>query len=679
MIRKLTLLVCLLSSSELFSQNIFGQKLDSVFSMMHTQNQLKSYKLRTLFFALLCFFGTLQVAGQTLTVSPEHPKPGDLIEIVYSPKGGALEKQERIFCSAILFDRLLPSQVQLKLDRQGEAYTASIPTSKETQLVAFKFFNGQVSDVKSSSYQYVLYDEKKQPVVGARYAQASLLTEVRDMRFYGLKVPDYQRAFELLRQEKRGSIENRFQVSIVKAYYTCLLKIDGPLAEKQLLQYLASLDQQNKTEKFYILNFWLYRILNRQELSQRSLAGLKLDFPNSAMFFTERYSAIESAKSGNEMERMLRKLTDDYNDAGNEEGKLILADFAMLFNRKLSVAFGKDYNFEKFYSYLKKDTSLLYRSITANEIAGYLSSRNVCLPEAEKISLLSIKYLDSAINVVPLEENLELLKLNKFKSSACYGKVLYQNKKYTQALAVFEDLIAKGGEKDIELKTWYALALAKNKQFAKALPFLEEAISGGAANQDISEAFRESFMALGGTVQNYEVRLATLYDKAGKRETSELHSRMINEPMPDFILTDANGKKVSLGNLKGKTVVMDFWAMWCFPCKQSFPGMQKLVDKYAGQDVVFLFVNTAEKNRNGLTARVSGYMKENKYSFNVLFDQPKTNSPEAFELFSLLKLQSLPTKIVVDKNGRMRFKSTGYLGSDEAVVKELSDQIELVR
>jgi thiol-disulfide isomerase/thioredoxin len=638
--------------------------------------KIKTHSLKVLSLALFSLLPVLNVLGQSLTVSPEHPRPGETIKIIYRPFGGALGNEQQISCTAILFNRLLPEQINLKLDRKGDLFTGSLATSKESQFVAFKFFNGLVKDEKSVNYQYLFYGDQ-QPVVGARYAEASLLTDERDMRFYGLKIPDYSKAFELLKLEKRSNIEDKFQVPIIRAYYSCLLKINHPLAEREILDYLTSLSRKNKTEQFFILNFWLYRILNRQELSQQFLAQLKVDYPNSPMFFTERYSALESAKTGDEMEGLVKKLNNDYQTS--KDGKIILADFETLLARKLSKAYGKDLNLNKFYFYLKRDTSYLFRATSANEVASFLSSRNILLPEAQKISLLSVNYLDSALNEHPLKENLQTIRSNKVKHTATYGHILYQNEKYKEALEVLENLKADGMEKDMEFQAYYALALAKNKQFAKALPILELAISNGDADQALTEVFKESYLALGGTSQSYEIKLAELFDIAAKSGRFKLKKTMINEPMPDFTLMDSNGKKVSLADFKGKTIVMDFWAMWCFPCKQAFPGMQKLVNKYAGEEVVFLFVNTVEKNRNGLTKLVGDYMKENKYSFNVLFDQPQKSNPTIFDLFSMLKLKSLPTKIVIDKQGKIRFKSIGYLGSDEAVVKELSEQIELVK
>lgn len=112
-------------------------------------------------------------------------------------------------------------------------------------------------------------------------------------------------------------------------------------------------------------------------------------------------------------------------------------------------------------------------------------------------------------------------------------------------------------------------------------------------------------------------------------------------------MTNSDGKKVHLSDYKGKVIVLDFWATWCGPCRASFPKMQELVKKYKDKNVEFFFINVWEKmNPVDLKANVTDFIKENKYSFNVLYDFKD-------EIVSQYKIDAIPSKIIIDKKGNI--------------------------
>lgn len=179
--------------------------------------------------------------------------------------------------------------------------------------------------------------------------------------------------------------------------------------------------------------------------------------------------------------------------------------------------------------------------------------------------------------------------------------------------------------------------------------------------------------------EEFETYLARLEQKATTKAREDLKKNMLSEKAEDFELTDLEGNTVKLSDMRGKTVILDFWATWCGPCKQSFPGMQKAVEEYSdNEDVEFLFVNTWE-NGDSRKRDVSEFIEENDYSFHVLMDEPVAEGSREFTTTSNFGINGIPTKIIVGPEGKVNFKKVGYSGNNEKMLKEIGLMIELTQ
>ena len=252
-----------------------------------------------------------------------------------------------------------------------------------------------------------------------------------------------------------------------------------------------------------------------------------------------------------------------------------------------------------------------------------------------------------------------------------YGMVMYRMGQYKKGLPYAKDAAMVVNEgKDPDQNNTYALLAEKvlpKKQYVKEL---EQFVKDGKSTSEIKDILKRAYVKDKKTDSGFDEYIVALQKEATLKMLEELKKSMLNEKAPVFALVDLEGKNINLGELKGKVVVVDFWATWCGPCISSFPGMQKMVNKFKDDpNVKFVFIDTWERG-DEKAKNASTFMATNKYTFHVLMDNED-------KVVAEYKVEGIPTKFVIDKNGMIRFKSVGFDGSDDKLMNELTAMIEM--
>lgn len=120
---------------------------------------------------------------------------------------------------------------------------------------------------------------------------------------------------------------------------------------------------------------------------------------------------------------------------------------------------------------------------------------------------------------------------------------------------------------------------------------------------------------------------------------------------PDFTVLDSEGNEVQLSDYVGKPIVLNFWATWCYYCKEEMPDFDRAYEKYP--DVQFLMVNATDGIQETM-ASAKEYVEQEGFQFDVFFD---TN----FDAVNAYQVSGFPATFFIDENGNLVTYGRGML------------------
>jgi peroxiredoxin len=130
---------------------------------------------------------------------------------------------------------------------------------------------------------------------------------------------------------------------------------------------------------------------------------------------------------------------------------------------------------------------------------------------------------------------------------------------------------------------------------------------------------------------------------------------------PDFTVEMVDGEQITLSKLKGKVVVVNFWATWCPPCRQELKVVEKeLINRFKGKDFIFLPISRGEAKKT-----VEAFREQNGYTFPMGLDPKQT-------IYKKYASNYIPRNFVVGKDGKVIYVSVGY------EPKEFAEMVEVI-
>ena len=171
----------------------------------------------------------------------------------------------------------------------------------------------------------------------------------------------------------------------------------------------------------------------------------------------------------------------------------------------------------------------------------------------------------------------------------------------------------------------------------------------------------DSDKGLGDVILEAYDRCAALIDARQKRLNGLDPNADVTDPM-GFTISALDGQKLKLGSLKGKVVILDFWATWCGPCRIQHPMYDQVQEKFKDRgDVVLLSIDADEDH-----SIVPGFLDQQKWSKSRVYFEDG--------LQKLLQVTDIPTTMVFDKQGRLASRMNGFL--PDSFVEQLTARIQ---
>ncbi|KMQ01363.1 redoxin domain-containing protein [Bacillus cereus] len=145
--------------------------------------------------------------------------------------------------------------------------------------------------------------------------------------------------------------------------------------------------------------------------------------------------------------------------------------------------------------------------------------------------------------------------------------------------------------------------------------------------------------------------------EAAMKEMIASNGIEIGKSAPDFELTKLDGTNVKLSDLKGKKVILNFWATWCGPCQQEMPDMEAFYKEHK-ENVEILAINYTPSEKGGGEEKVSNFAKEKGITFPILLDKN-------IDVTTAYKVITIPTSYFIDTKGVIQDKFIGPMTQKE--------------
>jgi len=630
------------------------------------------------YFSISCLLvlALLQVQAQVVQISPDKPKRGERVTVTYhagSP-GAAIGKDASSVIMSFPYSTFYELPYKLPMTKKGEDWVASFVLQRYATFACFTFVSGDIVDRPSpeSMYSIAAYDGNKRVFSGYLHEAYSLSAQMP-------KSPQLQSKQLALFERELLEHPNNYEAK-VRVQATKMAMAKTPTEKQKYraagMKIIAAKLEENPTFPGNINSVTMgYLIIGEKNRTDSVRRVVAERFPKSDQGKSYRIAAIQreadTLKRISQLETLLKE-SDEAGEEGSTQVHGILFDYYASAGNAAKASYHARKSLGKPNPYTAKELKDIAASFTSKNLAPdtAIAYAEQSLSLVEKWPVGVIRYFPEFGHILPFvadtvrakavaearSELFSILAVNKQRIGDRAAALKYANQSESASFS-------REGLMNV------ASVYEQTGDAGKSFDALWKILVKEPSDKDVVGLAKASFIKSGGDEVAFKTKLQRLEDLKIAGLKPVVKKLLMNKPGPELNgLTDLKGNPVTKEMMKGKIVILDFWATWCVPCMEEMPYFHNVYNKYKDNPkVMFMVVNTGSNNT--IKDAIGWATKNAKYTFPIYYNNDRNIAEK-------VGFTVIPTIAVLDEAGLMQFRTIGFEGAE--LEYKLSAQIDVL-